>query len=338
MDEAAAAKNHAVPEDATVEQVGNASLVDDKTDVPVIENAELLKEPQGEAPLKLDEFDVIIYSGEIDRSGHSELVQLVRRSGRRKNVYFVLTTPGGNPDTAYKIARCLQRAYERFVLFVPAYCKSAGTLIALGANELVLTEDAELGPLDIQVRKREELFEFSSSLDPVTALEFLRTQVMVTYRQYLYQIKIDNGLTTKMSAEMAAELSLGSFRPIYEQVDPVRLGELWRAINIAFDYGKRLGHRNLLPGALERLVLGYPSHGFVIDQQEAQELFQNVRLPNSTDKLILPLIISALKDAITDDKTKVDLLNSEKSTPAENPGDAGHAIDDQEEKDALEDL
>ena len=265
----------------------------------------------------LAEFDVISYIGEINASGYQKIHAIVRRQGRRKSVYCILTTHGGNPDAAYKIARCLQQAYDKFILFVPFYCKSAGTLIALGAGELVLGEDAELGPLDAQVRTREELFEFGSSLNPLSALELLRTQVMQTYRDYLLEIKLGSGLTTKMSAEIAAELALGSFRPIYEQVDPMRLGELWRAVNIAFDYGKRLQHDNLFAGALERLVLGYPSHGFVIDRREAEELFRNVRAPSGHEAPILRLLASVYQDVKIGDTIEVGLLNPPEQPSAE---------------------
>jgi ClpP class serine protease len=40
---------------------------------------------------------------------------------------------------------------------VSGYCKSAGTLIALGANELAFGEHGELGPLDVQIAKRDEV-------------------------------------------------------------------------------------------------------------------------------------------------------------------------------------
>ncbi len=47
-----------------------------------------------------------------------------------------MVTEGGDADPAYRIARCLQDHYDRFSLFVSGYCKSAGTLVALGAHEL----------------------------------------------------------------------------------------------------------------------------------------------------------------------------------------------------------
>ncbi len=44
----------------------------------------------------------------------------------------------------------------KFYLFVNGMCKSAGTLIAIGADVYLLTERAEFGPIDTQIRKPDE--------------------------------------------------------------------------------------------------------------------------------------------------------------------------------------
>ena len=81
----------------------------------------------------------------------------------------------------------------------------------------------------------------------------------------------------KTASEIAVQLVASWLNPIAEQIDPLRLGEAQRAIAIAKEYGVRIGSKNLNPGALDTLVEGYPSHSFVIDQEEADKLFKNVR-------------------------------------------------------------
>jgi hypothetical protein len=80
-------------------------------------------------------------------------------------------------------------------------------------------------------------------------------------------------------------------RPIYEQIDPVRLAEIERLLRIASEYGDRLDAGNLKPGALAKLLAGYPSHGFVIDRAEAGTIFSNISEP--TD------IIQELGDSVS---------------------------------------
>lgn len=60
------------------------------------------------------------------------------------------------------------------------------------------------------------------------------------------------------------------------QIDPHRLGEVQRAIKIAQAYGEKIGTPNLKPNGMDQLVEQYPSHGFVIDFDEARKLFRTV--------------------------------------------------------------
>jgi len=77
---------------------------------------------------------------------------------RRANVMLVLVTEGGAADPAYRIARCLQDYYKRFSLFVGGYCKSAGTLVALGATRSGLTVLSALSTLRVEAYDAFEYF------------------------------------------------------------------------------------------------------------------------------------------------------------------------------------
>src|SRR5262245_34280210 len=74
--------------------------------------------------------DVILYSGEIESPGADRIIKIARGDKRRENVLVILTTRGGSPDAAYRLARCLKRYYKKLILFIYGKCKSAGTLIA----------------------------------------------------------------------------------------------------------------------------------------------------------------------------------------------------------------
>lgn len=231
--------------------------------------------------------DVIIYGGEIRRSGYEALSnQLDSSPPRHGNVCFALQTVGGEPDAAFRIARCLRHHYKRFILLVPEYCKSAGTLIAIGADELVVCDRGELGPLDVQVNKPDEIMESTSGLDIMQALSIMQTQAMESFRNYLLELKANTPITTKTAADMSAKLAIGLFAPVYNQIEPTRLGEMQRAISIALAYGERLNAygKNLKRSALQKLVMGYPSHGFVIDRKEAGTLFNSVKHPCDFEK------------------------------------------------------
>lgn len=88
----------------------------------------------------------------------------------------------------------------------------------------------------------------------------------------------DLNFPTKLSAKVATNVTKGLLAPIYEQIDPMRLAEVNRSLSITSEYADRL-QRNLKGEALQRLIMDYPSHGFVIDREEATDLFEKVSKP-----------------------------------------------------------
>lgn len=80
--------------------------------------------------------DVMLFNAPIERHRDRKMIRMCHRETRRPNLILLLVTEGGDPDAAYRIARTLQNRYERFSCLISGYCKSAGTLLLLGAHEL----------------------------------------------------------------------------------------------------------------------------------------------------------------------------------------------------------
>lgn len=221
-----------------------------------------------------------MYSGAVTHSGYEALCEVL--AGRETNkAMLVLATPGGDPHAGFRMARALQHHYEYFDALVPRYCKSAGTLMLVGAKRLFLADKSELGPLDIQVKKSDEVVGRNSGLDILQAVTYLRAQAMEGFRSYLHELTQEVRLSTKVASDIASDLTTGIFKPIFEQIDPMKLAEMQRAMEIAYAYGDRLNEKsqNLRSGGLDRLVTSYPSHEFVIDRREAKQIFLEVRKP-----------------------------------------------------------
>jgi len=66
-------------------------------------------------------------------------------------VDLVLHTPGGLVLASLQIARAVRQRKGKVTVFVPHYAMSGGTLIALAADEIVMSPHAALGPVDPQV-------------------------------------------------------------------------------------------------------------------------------------------------------------------------------------------
>lgn len=64
---------------------------------------------------------------------------------------IVLHTPGGLVLPSLQIARAVRQHKGKVTVFVPHYAMSGGTLIALAADEIVMSPHAVLGPVDPQL-------------------------------------------------------------------------------------------------------------------------------------------------------------------------------------------
>ena len=232
------------------------------------------------------EGDLFIHSGGISIGQEENLARILQATpDRPKKATLWLTTPGGDPDAAYQIARLLQKKYEHFAVFINGWCKSSGTLICLGAKELIMDDLGQLGPLDIQILNKEEFGERLSGLNPIEALKSISYQSLELLRQQFLSFRFGGGLSTKQALEVATNLTGQLMSPITAQLDIMKYGEFTRSMRIAVEYGNRLakgcGGVNLKPDAINLLTTGYPSHGFVIDRDEASEtIFNTVSKPS----------------------------------------------------------
>lgn len=242
-----------------------------------------------------------------------------------RTFFLVLVTEGGDADPAYRIARCLQDHYDRFSLFVSGYCKSAGTLVALGAHELVIADCGELGPLDVQMSKEDELGATRSGLTVLSALSTLQMKAYDAFEHFLLETKKRSlGLiTTRTAIRVATDLAGALFAPIYEHVDAMHVGEAGRSLEIAHRYGKILlqSGQNCWPGALDALTSSYPSHGFIIDRFQAQALFTNVRPPRPDEIALAERLGPVARDPIRMPEI-LSFLNSEADTSSSETNDA----------------
>lgn len=225
--------------------------------------------------------DIVIYNGDLDRPLEYSLIKDCGEKKEKDNVFLILVTFGGSADCAYRVAKCFQNNYKKFTLCVPGLCKSAGTLVALGAHEIVFGEYGELGPLDVQMSKKDDIWERQSGLTVLDTLTALRKRCFTAFENIFLDIQLKSGntITTVTAAEIASGLAVGLFSNIYDQIDPLHIGEVIRAMTVAQEYGDRLmqSSQNLDDETLQKFISGYPSHNFVIDFDEGKELFNNAR-------------------------------------------------------------
>lgn len=87
----------------------------------------------------------------IDIQDSEQILRAIKLTDDDLPIDIILHTPGGLVLAAEQIANALSRHKGKVTVFVPHYAMSGGTLLALAADEIVMDDNAVLGPVDPQV-------------------------------------------------------------------------------------------------------------------------------------------------------------------------------------------
>jgi ClpP class serine protease len=87
----------------------------------------------------------------IDINDSEEVLRAIQMTDDDVPLDIVLHTPGGLVLAALQIARAVRDHTAKVTVFVPHYAMSGGTLIALAADEIVMSKHSVLGPIDPQL-------------------------------------------------------------------------------------------------------------------------------------------------------------------------------------------
>jgi ClpP class serine protease len=80
-----------------------------------------------------------------------EVLRAIRLTPPDVPIDLILHTPGGLVLATEQIARAIIRHKAKVTVYVPHYAMSGGTMLALAADEIVMDENAVLGPVDPQL-------------------------------------------------------------------------------------------------------------------------------------------------------------------------------------------
>lgn len=241
-----------------------------------------------------------------------------------KDLLVVLQTSGGDPDAAFLITKTLRNHSKHVSVCVPFYAKSAGTMICLGGNEILLTEVSELGPLDSQIMEEQEgsARSYKSALNGFKALEQVQAHTLQTLSIAAKLIQ-KNGLRIVDAYELAAKFTGATSGTLYAQLDPKRIGEYARALQIGGKYGTMILTRYMgwstekAAKTMDRLVTQYPSHGFVVDYEELVGLELPAKLAEGKLSAIMNSMRNFLVQSSENDVTIIKLF--EPKTPTKTP-------------------
>lgn len=88
----------------------------------------------------------------LQQSDFYSICNLLEDSGISKKLDMYIETPGGRGETAEEIVRYVREKFDEVNFVISGEAKSAGTIIALSGDNIMMTKTGSLGPIDAQVK------------------------------------------------------------------------------------------------------------------------------------------------------------------------------------------
>lgn len=203
----------------------------------------------------------------------SPFTEHLDRIGDVDKISLYLYTRGGNTLAAWTLVNLIRNFCKDFEVIVPFNCHSAGTLISLGANRIVMTKQANLGPIDPSV---------NGPLNPAvpgTNNPNAKVPVSVEFVDaYLQMVKSELKITDQESlAKILINLS--------QHIHPLTLGQVYKSKSqIQMLAEKLLEHQDISKenkkSIIKFLCSESGSHDYTIHRKEAKNLGLEIEKPD----------------------------------------------------------
>lgn len=202
-------------------------------------------------------------------------------------VSLILYTRGGETLSAWSLANLLRTFCDTLEIIIPAKCHSAGTLLCLGADNLVMTKQATLGPIDPSV---------NTPLNPQIPGGQPIASVPVSVE--------DVNAFLEQAREALGHEPIGPiFDSLTQEVHPLVLGNTYRARSQIRMLGRRLLSNHMdrqedIEKILDFLCSESGSHDYTIYRREARDL---LGLPIETPSWDFYYLLKELYDNIAEE-------------------------------------
>lgn len=218
--------------------------------------------------------------------GHLDKIGVVKR------ISLFLYTRGGDTAAAWNIINLLKMYCDQLQVIVPHKAHSAGTIISLGANEIVMTKQATLSPIDPSINT------------PLNPSFVMSNGIAQTYPVSVEAVKgylefAENELSIHDDAALA-----NIFMKLTDAVHPLVLGQVYRS-----KAQIQMLAQKLLPGQvndpdkikkiIDFLCSESGSHDYTINRREAQrDLGLNIKQPTDIQYNIIKSIFDDISDEL----------------------------------------
>jgi len=209
---------------------------------------------------------------QIHQEVYDYFVNILDSIGVVSKISLVLYTRGGNTLASWSIVNLIRQFCDDFEVIIPNKAQSAGTLISIGANAIVMTKQATLGPVDPSI---------NTPLNPHIegAPPEAKVPVSVEAVNGFLELAISN--MDKPDANAIKDLII----QLSHKVHPLVLGDVYRSKTQIQMLSKKLLSRTgvekeKIDGIVSFLCSESGSHDYTIHRREARDLGLNIEKPN----------------------------------------------------------
>lgn len=194
--------------------------------------------------------------------------------GHVEKLDLLLITRGGNTLTPLRLVSLLREFAGKVAVLVPYMAHSAGTLITLGADEIVMGAMGELGPVDPSV---------TNPFNPILPQEDIQGTVSPKPRPRI-PISVEDVASylnfAKTRGELGPEGMAQAFSALTQNVHPLALGNILRHHNLIRHLARTLllmhmdadADKGKLESVVRKLTEELYSHEYTITRDEASVL------------------------------------------------------------------
>lgn len=206
---------------------------------------------------------------EINRDDTLGMVELLHNVRPGSSIDLMLHSFGGDVDAAEKLISMLRAAVvsgAALRVIVPDVAKSAGTLMALGADEIVMSDTSELGTIDPQI----------------TLKDGKGNDIVHSVLSYLDAFDTTANELRNNPGDPVLEVQIATFDPtVLQTFDAIRL----RVRTLAENLLKRVGLNYTAITAALMDTKRFPSHSQMIGCEIAKEIGLRITYMPSEDPI-----------------------------------------------------
>lgn len=194
--------------------------------------------------------------------------------GKVDKISFILYTRGGYVTVAWNIINLIREFCSELELIIPGTCHSSGTLIALGANKIIMTHDATLSPIDPHIENPLAPIIPGTSPTKNASVDVESVKKYFSFLSDFLRIK-------KRTSLFEAYLKLA------DKVNPIFIGDVYREQQQIRILAKKLlslnyTNKKTIQQIISFLCDGNVAHSYTIHFTEAQKIGFNVEFPSPT--------------------------------------------------------